>query len=198
VDCSLTLLRRRGKREAQVRDLEIDKVEEWSDGSRVEGKAAAATRTTAKYLGTMSTIADAEAMGVPLTWETCDVVALDSRGVVERILGLIHQQPRSWIEEQLARQMIERPRTLMWVKGHDGVERNEQADRRAKQEVWIGERMHWPDIVTPAGIRQSYPLHDNAPAHLSWPRQALRGLTYLSGDGKGPPTTMAERDRKGG
>ena len=49
-------------------------------------------------------------------------------------------------------------RRLMWVKGHDRVEGNEQADSRAKQEVWIGERMHWPDIVTPAGIRQAYPL----------------------------------------
>jgi len=43
------------------------------------------------------------------------------------------------------------------------VEGNEQADERAKQEVWIGERMHWPDIVTPAGIRQAYTLHARAP-----------------------------------
>jgi len=71
------------------------------------------------------------------------------------------------------------------VKGHDGVEGNEQADERAKREVWIGERMHWSDIVTPAAIRQAYTLHARAPAHLSWPRQALRRLTYLETD-KGP------------
>jgi len=70
----------------------------------------------------------------------------------------------------------------MWVKGHDGVEGSEQAGKKAKEGVWIGERMHWPDIVTPAGIRQAYPLHDKAPAHLSWPRQAIRGLTYLETD----------------
>jgi len=73
-------------------------------------------RTKAKYLGTMSTIADAEALAVSIAWETCAVVALDSKGVVERIQGLTHNQPRSWIEERLVRQMIERPKTLMWVK----------------------------------------------------------------------------------
>jgi len=35
------------------------------------------------------------------------------------------------------------------------------------------------------GIRQAYPLYERAPEHLSWPRQALRGLTYLE-TGKGP------------
>jgi len=35
----------------------------------------------------------------------------------------------------------------MWVKGHDGVEGNETADARARQEVEMGKRMHWPDIA---------------------------------------------------
>jgi len=39
--------------------------------------------------------------------------------------------------------------------------------------------MHKPDIVTPVGIRQAYA------AHLSWPQQTIRGLTYLEMD-KGP------------
>jgi len=39
--------------------------------------------------------------------------------------------------------------------------------------------------VTPAGIRQAFPLHDQAPSHLKWNRVALRGLTYLVTD-KGP------------
>ena len=68
---------------------------------------------------------------------------------------------------------------------HDGIEGNEQADSRAKLEVWMGERIHWPDIITPADIRQAYPLHAKAPEHLKWPRQALRGLTYLETD-RGP------------
>jgi len=76
--------------------------------------------------------------------KTADVVALDSKGVIQRIMGLTHQMPRSWIEERLARQMMERPRTLMWVNGHDWVEGDEQADARARQEVWVGEfeRIH--------------------------------------------------------
>jgi len=51
----------------------------------MEGRAAAATRTEAQYLGTMATIAGAEALGVSLAWEKCDVVALDSKGVLQRI-----------------------------------------------------------------------------------------------------------------
>jgi len=81
--------------------------------------------------------------------------------------------------------MIERPRTLMWVKGHGGVEGNEAADARAKKEVAMGERMHWPDKATLAGIRQAYPLHTKAPPHLRWSTQAIRGLTYLETD-RGP------------
>jgi len=137
------------------------------------------------HLGMMGTIADAEALGVSLAWQTSDTVALDSQGIIQRIYRLATQAPRSWIEERLVRQMAEKPRALMWVKGHSGVGGNEEADGRAKREVWMGERMHWPDIVTPAGIRQAFPLHDRAPGHLQWNRVALRGLTYLVTD-KGP------------
>jgi len=132
----------KGERRVQVIHLDVDMVEEWTDGSRMGSRAAAATRTTAKPRGTMATIADTEALGVTLVWETTDVVGLDSKGVIQRIQGLVHQKPRSWIEGRLARQMNEHPRTLMWVKGRDGVEGNEQADTRAKREVWMGERMH--------------------------------------------------------
>jgi len=188
----------KGERSMRVEDLDIEKVEEWTDGSRMEGRAAAATRTRAAYLGTMATVADAESMGISIAWEDNDVVALDSKGVIQRIQGLAYQQPRSWIEERLVTQMIERPRTLMWVKGHDGVDGNEMADKRAKREVEWGERMHKPDIVTPAGIRQAYRLHGGAPAHINWSRWALRGLTYMVTD-KGPQAqwmaTIGKADR---
>ena len=89
----------------------------------------------AQYLGTVATIADAEALGVSLAWYMYDTVAPDSQGVIQRIHELKLRAPQSWIEERLARQMAERPRVLMWVKGHDGMEGNEAAGSRAKEEV---------------------------------------------------------------
>jgi len=169
-----------GDRELQVAELDEKGVEEWTDGSRIEGRAAAATRMRGEYLGMMATIADAEAMGVSIAWEEHDVVALDSAGVIQRIQGLRDQQPRSWIEERLVRQMVERPRTLMWVKGHSGVEGNERADARAKSEVKMGKRVHKPDTVTPAGIRQAYRLHAAAPTHMKWNRMAIKRLTLIT------------------
>jgi len=56
-------------------------VEEWTDGSRMNGRAARR-----------------------VAW---DVVALDSQGAIQRIYNLMSQAPRSWIviEETLARQI---------------------------------------------------------------------------------------------
>lgn len=183
----------RGRTEGKVVELAEEEVEEWTDGSRIRGRAAAATRTSAKYLGRMTTIADAEAVGVSLAWETCDVVALDSKGVIQRIQGAEHQIPRSWIEERLARQMIERPRALMWVKDHDGVEGNEAADARAKKEVLMREMMLKPDIVTPAGL--SATPQGTGPFELA--PTGNTGLDIL-GNRQGPPEATAERDWKGG
>jgi len=41
-------------------------VEEWTDGSRLEGRAAGTTRGEGQYLGTMATVADAEELGVTI------------------------------------------------------------------------------------------------------------------------------------
>jgi len=59
----------RGERTMRVVELDEGQVEEWSDGSRMDDRAAAATTTKAKYLGEMATIADAEELGVSLAWE---------------------------------------------------------------------------------------------------------------------------------
>jgi len=45
------------------------------------------------------------------------------------------------------KQMAERPRRLMWVRGDQGERGNEEADKMAKMEVWIGTRMQRPKIM---------------------------------------------------
>jgi len=101
------------RREVQIEELDVDSVEEWTDGSRIGGRAAGATGEEGMYLGALATIADAEAAGVALAWERCDMMALDNQGVMRRILSLVDQPPWSWIEEKLVGQTMERPRRLM-------------------------------------------------------------------------------------
>ena len=60
----------------------------------------------------------------------------------------------------------------MWVQGHSGVQGNEEADRRAGREVYLGSPTAQPDIATPAGIRQAYPIHPKS-KHLNWNRQSF-------------------------
>jgi len=76
----------------------------------------------------------------------------------------------------------------MWVRRHRGVAGNEEADQMAKREVWMGERMHLPEIVTPTGIRQAFPIHPKAPPYLKCSREMVRGLTYVVTD-KGPSSS---------
>jgi len=108
------------------------------------------------YLGTWATVADAEAVGEMMAWEDHGRIALESQGVIQRIWNLHFMAPRSWVEETLKVQMQRRPRILMWVKGHQGEEGNEKADRMAKQEVEMGWRMQEREVATLAGIRQAY------------------------------------------
>jgi len=168
-----------------VRELVEQEVEVWTDGSRVDGRAAGATRTKGVYLGEWATVTGSEEIGVLLAWEDKDVVASDSQGVIKRIQNLRYTRPRSWIEEGLVARMQERPRTLMWVKGHNGVEGNEEVDKKARKTVRRGRRTQETEISTPAGIKQEFPVYPKAPAHMKWPPRAVKGLVYMITD-KGP------------
>jgi len=65
-----------------------EEVEEWTDGSRIDERAAGSTRKKGMYLGSLATVTDTEEVGVMLAWEECDVVALDSQGAIQRIYNL--------------------------------------------------------------------------------------------------------------
>jgi len=71
------------------------------------------------------------------------------------------------------------------VKGHQGERGNEEADRRAREEVEMWWRLQGRVIATPAGIKQEHPIYPTAPAHLKWFPRALKGLVYMVTD-KGP------------
>ena len=167
-----------------IRELNLQAVEEYSDGSRLDGAAAAATSRRAEYLGMHATVTDAEMVGVLLALQDGSrCVALDSQGAIQRLEQLYTQPARSWIEEQL--QLANREGCeLMWVKGHAGVEGNEVADKRAKIRAYGGRVAQRASILTPAGIRQDHPVHSKPP-HLKWTRRQLKGLTYMITD-RGP------------
>jgi len=55
---------REEKGAVEIRELEQAAVEEWSDGSCMHDRAAGAARTKYMYLGSLSTVADAEEDGM--------------------------------------------------------------------------------------------------------------------------------------
>ncbi|KAF8416439.1 hypothetical protein EV426DRAFT_721797 [Tirmania nivea] len=179
-------------REVDIAELDAGEVTAWSDGSRQEGVAAVAAvggeageEWEGVYLGSLATVMDAEMLGVVRAWQAGrSTVALDSQGAIRRLQNLRFEQPRSWIEELAVGEMVKGHKTVMWVKGHSGVEGNERADRKAKEVAWVGRRMLRPDVITPAGIRQAFPM-GRPSKQTKWNREALRGLTYMVTD-RGP------------
>ena len=63
--------------------------------------------------------------------------------------------------------------------GNIYLEGYEKADEKAKLEVEMGWGRQAPDIVTPAGIKQAYPMHPKPPPHMRWSSGAIKGLVYM-------------------
>jgi len=160
----------------------------YTDGSRIGGQAAAATAENSIFLGSLATVTDAELLGIVGAWEEgYTEVRSDSQAAVKRFKNLVTgaQEVRSWIDERIVKANSRGGRRgVEWVKGHNRLEGNEEADRRAKEGVDRGVWRSDPSLATPPGIRQAYPLFQKK-THLRWDRDEVRGFTYLHTD-KGP------------
>ncbi|KAF8416304.1 hypothetical protein EV426DRAFT_700104 [Tirmania nivea] len=140
----------------EINVAELNGGEEVAASAAVGGEAGGGWEEGV-YLGSFATVMDAELLGVARAWKVGrSVVAFDSQGAIGRLRNLCFEQPRSWIEELAVEEIRSGSKTVMWVKGHSGVEGNERADRKAKKVAWVGKTMLRPDIITPAGIRQTF------------------------------------------
>jgi len=158
----------------------------YTDGSRIQDYKAAAGYRSSQGLGTYAMVVDAELLSLAIGLEEVyRTLASDSQGGITRILNLKRYKPSSWIEQRCQAAGKGADVTLIWVKGHNGVKGNEEANYRAKLEALNGSLLQKPNLATPASIKQAHPLYQHSSPVKSWDRQALKGLTYIVTD-RGP------------
>ena len=86
----------------EVTEYDEARATPYSDGSRLEGAAAAATTEQATYLGEHATVMDAEMLGVHMAITAGhSYIALDSEGAINRLEQLYTEPARSWIELEI-------------------------------------------------------------------------------------------------
>ena len=125
--------------EFKIAVYDEQKVEEYSDSSRIQEAAAAAMTTEAEYLGHHAIVTDAEILGVKIALAAAyNVIALDSQSAILRMQQLFIEVPKSWVELELIEAM-KNDCTLIWVKGHAEIAANEEADKRAKLRAYGGQ-----------------------------------------------------------
>ena len=144
----VTLRWMRGK----IQDLQVLESEEaskggvYTGGSRIDRRTAAATITTAEYLGRYATVMDAEMLAIATGREPGDTAITGGKGGIKSFQT---EQPRGWIEERVtAVARASGKKKIAWVKGHSGVMEIELADLKAKKEAWKGVRRGQRNIAT--------------------------------------------------
>ena len=143
----------------------------YTDGSRYNGRTAAATMTEFQYLGEYATVMDAEMLAISMGWRLGRTVATDSQAAIARIMELQHSGPKSWIEEEVIKETGAGRKELLWVPGHAGILGNEMADYKAKQGVHMGMAMGEKNRATPGGIKQHFRMTEEEAGERMGPRR---------------------------
>ena len=194
----------------------------YTDGSGLENKASGAFtrkshtgfhegKTGSTYLGTRATHYDGELSGIAQALEESREVSMlailtDSKPAISTIrkLDTGTAPPRSEIEARILRELCRRTEQqddtgVAWVKGHKGIEGNEEADKLCREASILGHESE--GVVTPAGLR-AWARRERAKARggngegiLGWHRRAISAYTWCV-TGKGPQKKWLHHIRK--
>ena len=141
------------RQEIRIGQWEEAETQEYSDGSRMDGAAAAGTTKDAQYLGCHATVMDAEMLGIHMTLKAGHTkITLDSQRAISRAVQLYTKPARPWMELQIQKD-CQADSAMIWVKEHSGIKGNKAADRRANLRAYGGRVMQEEERITPAGIR---------------------------------------------